>query len=107
MACNAQRIRRGTTPMHKFTLPFEVECVEELAIIYKQGGRQVLRRTQDNCEMENTHITTQLTQEETFAFVAGQAAEIQVRVLTQGGDVLGSEIIRVPVLPCLEDEVLA
>lgn len=106
MACNAQRIRQGTTPLHTFTLPFEVDTVATLSIVYNQGGRQVLRRTGEGCELEGNTIKTRLTQEESFSFSSDQPVEIQVRVLTTGGDALTSNIMRIPVAVCLDDEVL-
>lgn len=99
-------IARGTTPVHTFPLPFGVECIDQLVILYKQGDEQVLRRTREDCTLEGSDVTTRLTQEDTFLFTPGQTAEIQMRILTEGGDVLNSFFMRASVLDCGEDVVL-
>ena len=97
-------MRQGTTPTHIFTLPFDTDTISKVRIIYSQNGFPVL--TRDDATLAGSTATVKLTQEETLKFDYGQTVSVQVRVLTVGGDALASDIIRVSVDRCLDDEVL-
>lgn len=98
---------RGTTPEYTFTLPFETELIETGRISFAQDGRLILQKTMDDCVLEAQSITLKLTQEETFRFDSnGGYAEIQIRILTTGGDALASELLYDTVEPTLDSEVL-
>lgn len=94
---------RGTTPTHTFTLPFGSDVIASLRIIYAQDGDVKITR---NTVPEGNNATVVLTQEETLSLDCDKYVEIQIRVLTLGGEALSSDIIRVSVERCLEDEVL-
>ena len=97
---------RGTTPTHIFTLPFDVSMVQKIRIIYAQNGTVKLTKTEADCTLEGNTVQVKLTQEDTLAFVAQSAAEIQVRVLTPAGDALASEPRWIGVNRLLENEVI-
>lgn len=97
---------RGTTPTHTYTLPFGVENVEKLRIIYAQDGESKLVKTEEDCTLAGDTVTVRLTQEETLAFYSECLVEIQVRVLTPEGEALASNVMRVKPGVCLEDEVI-
>jgi hypothetical protein len=98
---------RGTTPTHIFTLPFDVSLIADLRIIYAQDAAEILAKTKDDCGLDGNEVSVTLTQEDTFKFdCKRQVVQIQVRVLTSGGDALASEVIIVPVEQCLNSEVL-
>ena len=62
---------RGTTPIHSFALPEELNGVElaALHITYRQDGRTVLEKTLDEVSIGGNIITIRLTQEEALADV--------------------------------------
>lgn len=98
---------RGTTPTHTFTLPFDTEIVGKIKVTYAQNDVVVLEKEQAACECSGNTVTVRLTQEDTFKFDCKQCVQIQVRVLTQTGDALVSEIKHIGVRKCLDGEVLA
>lgn len=99
-------MRRGTTPTHTFTLPFDVDMLKEIRVIYAQGGETIFVRTAAECELNGNTVTIKLTQEETLAFECHKPVRIQVRALTMGGDALASDILEVVPSACLENEVM-
>lgn len=97
---------RGTTPTHIFTLPFEANLISNIRIIYTQGDEQVFVKEVKDCNIDGNTVTVRLTQEETFLFDCKKYVEIQVRALTNGGDVLNSNIMKESVERCLDNEVI-
>lgn len=93
---------RGTTPTHTFTLPFDSIMIAKARIIYSQNDNIVLTKTPT---IDGNTLSVKLTQEDTFKLNPNHSVEIQVRVLTPGNDSLASEIIRVPVSRCLEEDL--
>ena len=100
-------MRRLTTPTHKFTLQIPPETIKELLITYAQGSKIVLEKRTADIEREGRVATVKLTQEETKKFAADVDVEIQVRVLTLGGEAFASDIIKTSVKRVLNDEVLS
>lgn len=100
-------MRRGTTPKHTFTLPFDTADVAKVRVIYAQGDEVVLVKCEDDVSFEGNDITLKLTQEETLSFSCKTSVKVQIRVLTTAGDALSSDPCIVSVEECLEDEVLA
>lgn len=97
---------RGTTPTHTFTLPFDVGNVKEARVIYAQNGQEIFTKTTEECTLAGNTLSTRLTQEETFLLDSALSVQIQLRILTQLGEVLTSDIENVLVGQCLDDEVL-
>ena len=97
---------RGTTPTHVFTLPFDTSLVKTLQIIYKQKSDVMLTKGNEDCMLEGDTVTVKLTQADTLSFDYSKPVEIQVRVLTIDAEALVSNIVRVRVEQCLNDEVL-
>lgn len=98
---------RGTTPTHNFRLPFSAEMVSKFKVIYAQDDSVILTKENETCECDGNVIKVRLTQEETLKFDCKKAVQIQIRVLTLGGDALASNIKLVDVDKCLESEVIA
>ena len=96
----------GTTPIHLFNLPFDTAMVDKVKITYLQNDKEVLTKSKADCKLEGKTISVTLTQEDTFRFKPKEEVEIQIRVLTLGGEALGSIPIKVGVSKCLDDEVL-
>ena len=101
-------MRQGTTPTHIFTLPIDMSKVSEVKVTYTQRNRIVLEKRTDQVVIDGADIRVKLSQEETFMFDASPSAsvQIQIRVLTTGGDALASDIMTVSALKCLDSEVM-
>lgn len=100
-------MRRGTTPKHIFTLPFDTAVIDKVRVIYAQGDKVVLVKTDDGVSFEGNSVIVKLTQEETFLFNCHDHVKVQIRVLTAGGDAPSSDPFFIPVWECLENEVIA
>ena len=98
-------MRRGTTPNHIFTLPFSVEDVDSIHILYSQDDNVKLKKTKSDCVFDGNKVSVTLSQEETFRFIHGKMAYIQIRILRKDL-ALASEIMYMIIDECLEDEVL-
>ena len=98
-------MRRGTTPKHTFTLPFNVDDVDSVQVIYRQDMISKVVKAKSDCILDGNNITVTLSQEETLRFTCGKCAYVQIRVLRKGM-ALASEIIKVLVDECLENEVI-
>ncbi len=98
-------MRLGTTPTHTFEVPFPVDTIEDVRIVYAQAGEEVLAKEKCDCEMEGNQISVKLTQEDTFLFNPKLCAEAQIRVLTVSGEALASDIIRFEIRRVLGEEV--
>lgn len=99
-------MRQGTTPTHTFQLPFEVQNADKLLITYAQRDEVVLQKNREDCTVDGKTVKTSLTQEETFQFDPKGSVQIQLRILTQAGDALVSDIMTVSVQRCLDGEVM-
>lgn len=100
-------MRRGTTPTHTFDIsPIEASVLSKVKITYAQGNTVVLVKRTEDCTLEGNTIKLTLTQEETLKFDHKKLVEVQVRVLTAGGDALASYIHNVTVGRLLDEEVL-
>ena len=96
----------GATPRHTFTVPFKTDLIKELKITYAQNKKTVLEKYLADCEVEENSVSYSLTQEETFLFDSNAMVEVQVRVLTMGGDAMTSNIHTIRAERCLDREVL-
>ena len=99
-------VKRGTTPKHIFTIPFDVSLISDLRISYGQSGKEIVVKSKKDCTLDEQTITVVLTQEDTFKFDCTKQVQVQVRVLTLGGEALNSDILILDVDQCLNTEVL-
>lgn len=97
---------RGTTPTHKFVLPFDCSLVGEIRVIYKQDDEIILEKKTSDCSLEDCTVCVDLTQEETFLFDCHKNVSIQLRVLTNMGQSLITKPKVIDVGECLSEEVL-
>lgn len=98
---------RATTPTHTFNIPVEANNIQEILVTYRQIGRNILEKTNADMTNNGNAWSVTLTQQETKMFMADTKVEVQVRVLTTGGDALASKIFSVTVDRVLNDEVMA
>lgn len=99
-------MQRATTPTHIFTIPFDVSLLKEVRVTYQQKGKTVLKKTEEECNLNGNQISVTLTQEETTKFEVGSAF-IQLRVLMADGTVSASQIMNDVVTESLDCEVLS
>ena len=97
---------RGTTPTHTFTLPFDVSNISKLKIIYAQNDSQIFCKGIEDCKLNGNTVSVSLTQSETLKFDHKKMVQIQLRVLSGGGDSLVSNVFNTSVGECLDNEVL-
>lgn len=100
-------MRRGTTPTHTYTLPFDSALISKLRITYKQRDETVLTKSEEDVEIAGNSVSVTLTQEETLMFDERSMVEIQLKVLTTAGDVLATDVYTIHPLRILDEEVLA
>lgn len=98
---------RGTTPNHIFSLPFGTEMIKTIEITYAQDGTVKLTKGNDGCTFDGNTVSVKLSQKETLMFIEGTCVDVQIRVLTMGGDVVASNIMRMHCDECLSDGVLS
>lgn len=111
-------MRRGTTPTHTFTLPFNPPKGCGLRIVYAQGPdheeRIVFERTGDDIEINENVCKCHLTAKETLMFDCSPhwhngknepyPVKIQVGLKTINGDVLWSDIFTTTVERCIRKD---
>ena len=96
----------GTTPTHIFNVPLSASEIAEVRVLYSQNDKLLVTKTTDDCTIQDEQISVTLTQEDTFLFDADKFVEIQIRVLTPGGNALGSIPETVGLTKCLSTEVI-
>lgn len=98
---------RGSTPTHNFSLPIDANLIEDLEIVYQQGGVDIIRRTKKDCSIEGNVAKVKLSQQETLSLHnSSRSVKLQMRVKTTGGDVLVSDVLSVSADECLFNEVI-
>ncbi len=100
-------ITKGTTPIHKFTFPFEKNDMEKITITYKQG-KELLKKQINEIGYEPGQLIVNLTQEETLKFKSSSNAsvEIQIKCKNKNGKIFASNIIATSVGRILDEEVM-
>lgn len=97
---------RGTTATHVFKLPFSVDFIKTLKIVYGQNDKEIFHKKTESCILSGNVATVRLTQRDTFKFNDEQKVQVQVRCLTKNDDALVSDIKITMARPCLDNEVL-
>lgn len=96
---------RGTTPALTFNLPFDTAEIKSAYITIRSKGIKVEKATTD-CTFNEKSITTTLSQEETLKLPKSHRAEIQLRVLTNEGEALATNIYTVQVADILKEGII-
>ena len=94
---------RGTTPKLEFTIPFDTGQLAEAYITISQKGSIVIDKPRSEIICDGNVMSLHLTQEETLKLKANSIAEIQIRVRTNSGEALASNIIQVSTERILKD----
>ena len=96
----------GATATGSFKLPVDASIIQSLTIDYAQEGQFRFSKTEKDCSLNGTSGTVKLTQEDTLKFVDGRAAQVQIVLVTMGGEVIPSKPISFSVGTRLNREVL-
>lgn len=96
----------GTTPTHKFTIPYDESLVDKVRITYSQGEKRLIKKENADITFDGNGIVVKLSQEETLSFNHQRNVEIQLKILLQSGEVVVSDIIQESAERCLDSEVL-
>lgn len=99
-------IRPGTTPTHTFELPIDETLCDVIWITYAQDDDEVFTIDKSRLKFEGRLASVKLTQEETLKFDREKLVAIQMRILTTGGDALGSDVVQTSVGRLLKEEVI-
>lgn len=83
---------RGSTPTFTFKLPMAVSSLKSLDVVFVQNGASVLSFGLERMVFEDNCVSFTLEQEETLLFSAGSSAEVQLKAVTENGEVLMSDI---------------
>lgn len=94
---------RGTTPKLEFTIPFDTGQLAEAYITISQKDSIVIDKPLSEITCDGNVMILHLTQEETLKLKANSIAEIQIRVRTNTGEALASNIIQVSTERILKD----
>lgn len=115
-SCNGSALHIGSTPTHFFTFPIKADDIDKILITYMQDGQIVLQKSKDDLEFEEKELddgsaiivgSFQFTQEESLLFDGRKPKYcIQVKVKTNAGDVLVSDVRYYDVEPDISKEVL-
>ena len=96
---------RGTTPTHTFNLKFDTSLIDKVKITYAQNDHIIFEKLATDCVLDGFTIKTVLTQEETLKLDHNSPVQIQLRILTTGGNALASVVQKVGVSQLLDDGV--
>ena len=97
---------RGTTSTLQFAFPFELNNIAELWVTLKQDNNIVLDKTLVDCELDGSVLTLRLTQQDTLKLNAFLPVAIQIRIRTNDGNAVASNIITTSVGQILKDGVI-
>ena len=104
---------RGTTPRVEIECDFDVSTIEVLYITFVQNNETIIEKTFEDCEIEDSKIACDLTQNDTLKLKASKRdngakdwLEIQVTVKLKNGQRITSKIDKIEVEKVLKDGVI-
>lgn len=102
----AQIIQQGSTPTHKFSMPYEKSAVDSVIITYWQNGKIVLEKYTEDIVIADLLMTTELSQEDTLLFDEKGDVKMQIKVKLTNGKVIPSNDMYASVKDVLNKEVM-
>lgn len=94
---------RGTTPTLTFNLPFDASNIKTAWVTFSQFNVEVFTLENEELAMDGLTISAKLTQEQTLSLSKNDDVEIQLRILTNSGDAIASNIMKTSVGNILKD----
>ncbi len=98
-------ITKFTTPTIGFNLPFNISYLSKAYVTLVQKP-VVIEKTIDDCVLDGTTISVNLTQEETGRLESGWMVKVQLRCLTNDGKAYASQEFRMEVVGTLKEGVI-
>lgn len=104
---------RGTTPQIDFHLPFDTSSIKTVWVTFSQYDEELFTVSTENLIMAGATISVKLTQAQTLKLKPQKLlrndheVEIQLRILTNAGDALASNIMRTSAEKILKDGEIA
>ena len=96
---------RGTTPTHIFQMPFSAETLK-FTITYAQNDREIVKKTEEDCDVKGNAIMITLSQEDTLLFDEKKAVQVQLKTLDFEGNVKASNVMITTAGKILDEEVI-
>ena len=94
---------RGTTPTHSFYIPFSVDEIEDINVIYGQNDTMLFKKAKEDCLITNNKVVVSLTADETLLFDERKTGQAQIEVVTTEGKTQTSDIVLFPVCKRLKE----
>ena len=95
----------GSTPIHTFTLPFDISGATNVVLIYSQDYKEVFKKEMQELTISGDTISLILTQEDTFKFNPDRLGQVQVSLLIDGNP-KDSDVVWFKIKRNLRTEVL-
>ncbi len=99
-------MRRGTTPTFFFELPADATHFLTVEIVFVQDGKTVLTVDRSRLTANGRQVSFRMTEEETLSFLPEVNAELQLRLITEEGQVLVSDIRTCPIRKKYPEDLL-
>lgn len=102
---------RGTTPTLTFNIPFETSIIKSCYVTIEQhpirAPKIIIEKSMHELTVSGRTISLMLTQENTLSFKEGYGILVQLRVLTNEGKALASDIYKISCEDILKDGVIS
>ena len=111
-SCSGGPLVVGSTPVHFFTFPIPTEYIDKIIVTYAQEGRVILEKSMADIEFfvtddEVNRGMLKLSQADTYLFDPRKLKYcMQIKVKTDNGEVIESEIHYYRVSGSLNKEVI-
>ena len=100
-------MRRGTTPTHKFKLPFDVSSgVKDLRVTYKQDDKIMLDKGLEDCTFDGDNLLVYLSQEDTLKLKENVIIKVQIKALDASDNIRSHEPMLLYCKEILNEEIL-
>ncbi len=88
---------RGSTPTFCFVLPMTASHFSTIDVIFVQNGSEILSIGKDAMTLNGNELSFRINESDSLRFAASSDAACQIRLTTEDGTVLLSEIRRIPI----------
>ena len=99
-------MRQGTTPVLSFEVDLDTSVLSCIKVVFKKGDKIILTKRETECSLSGKIIKIRLSQEETFLFECETNYNVQIRAKLFNGDVVATDVMKLPIEECLDEEVL-
>ena len=100
-------IRRACSYRAVFKTPVAPSEYSKILVTVQQDGVNMISKSKTDLTIGTDSVTMNLTQEETYYFVDGVKAFVQIRCYKSAYDAPGSKCWAVPVWPSLDTQILS